>query len=126
MTAPAAPKRRWFAYLIGGVLTLIVGFVIYSGLSLSWAYSEGDRAGNLRKFSKKGWLCKTWEGEMAMSIQPGLSPEIWSFSVRDDRIVTQMNAALGKDVVLRYKEHVGVPTSCFGDTRYFVDSVAVR
>lgn len=126
MTAPSKPKKRWAAYLLGSILGLIVLFVIYSGLSLSWAYSEGERAGNLRKFSRKGWLCKTWEGEMAMSIQPGLSPEIWSFSVRDERITAQMNAALGKNVVLRYKEHVGVPSNCFGDTRYFVDSVAIR
>lgn len=126
MTAPARPKRRWAAYLIGSVLALIVLFVIYAGLTLSWSYSDGERAGNLRKFSRKGWLCKTWEGELAQSIAPGLAPEVWLFTVRDARVVPQISAALGKDVTLHYREHKGVPTSCFGDTPYFVDSIAVQ
>lgn len=126
MTAPAPKKRRWAAYLVGSVLALIVLFVIYAGLSLSWAYSDGERAGNLRKFSKKGWLCKTWEGELAQSIAPGLAPEVFLFTVRDARVAPQISAALGKDVTLHYREHKGVPTSCFGDTPYFVDSITVQ
>ncbi len=125
MTDPTTKKRRWPAYLLASVLALIVLFVIYAGLSLSWAYSEGERAGNLRKFSRKGWLCKTWEGEVAQSISPGLAPEIWRFTVRDARVVASVTAAVGKDVTLHYREHRGVPTSCFGDSPYFVDSVVV-
>ena len=126
MTDSTPPKkRRWLAYTLAGVVALVTLFVIYAGLSLSWAYSEGERAGNLRKFSRKGWLCKTWEGEVAQSISPGMAPEIWYFTVRDARVVPQIQAAVGRDVTLHCKEHRGVPTSCFGDTPYFVDSLEV-
>ena len=95
------------------------------GLALSWSYSEGERAGVLQKFSRRGWVCKTYEGELAMSIVPGVAPTIWDFSVRDEPVVPRLSAAIGKRVVLHYTEHRGVPTTCFGQTAYFVDSVAV-
>jgi hypothetical protein len=60
-----------------------------------------------------------------MSIVPGVTPTIWEFSVREDRAVPALNAAIGRRVVLHYKEHKGVPTTCFGHTPYFVDSVTV-
>ena len=107
------------------LLAPLVGFALYMWLVLSWSYSEGERAGILQKFSRKGWICKTYEGELAMSIVPGVTPTIWDFSVRDDAVVTQINEALGKRVVLHYKEHRGIPTNCFGDTNYFVHSVRV-
>jgi hypothetical protein len=97
---------------------------LYLWLVLAWAYSDGERAGILQKVSRKGWLCKTYEGELAISIIPGVTPTIWEFSVRDEHLITALNAALGKRVVLHYTEHRGVPT-CFGDTRYFVDSIRV-
>lgn len=110
--------------ILAGLLVAVIALgVIYTGLSFTWSYSEGERAGQLRKFSNKGWVCKTWEGEVAQSISAGLAPEVWKFSVRDDRIVKDMNAALGHNVTLHYKEHRGIPTSCFGETTYFVDSV---
>jgi hypothetical protein len=127
MTVTAAPKQRrrlWLALLALVVLPLVL-FTLYLGLAFSWSYSDGERAGILQKFSRKGWVCKTYEGELAMSIVPGVTPTIWEFSVRDERVVPQLSQALGKRVVLHYTEHPGLPTTCFGYTRYFVDSVAV-
>ena len=127
MTAPAAPLRRrrlWLILLAVPFLALL-GFTLYLALVLGWSYSDGERAGILQKFSRKGWVCKTYEGELAMSVVPGVAPTIWEFSVRDDRVVPQLSAAIGRRVVLHYTEHRGVPTSCFGHTDYFVDSVAI-
>ena len=100
-------------------------FSIYVGMALSWSYSEGDRAGILQKFSRKGWLCKTWEGELAMTTVPGVAPTLWTFTVRDDAVAKKVLEGLGQRVVLQYAEHRGVPTSCFGETAYYVDSVRV-
>ena len=107
------------------VLVPLLLFSLYAGLTLKWAYSAGVRAGILQKFSEKGWVCKTWEGELAMTTVPGVAPTLWSFTVRDAAVANQVAGALGKRVVLHYREHRGVPTQCFGDTPYFVDSIAV-
>lgn len=107
------------------VAVVVAAFVLYTLFVLHWSYSDGERAGILQKFSRKGWVCKTWEGELAMSIVPGVTPTIWDFSVRDGRVAQQMNAAVGKRVTLHYTEHRGVPTSCFAETNYFVDGVRV-
>ena len=94
-------------------------------MALSWSYSEGDRAGILQKFSNKGWVCKTWEGELAMTTVPGVAPTLWTFTVRDDAVAKKVLEGLGQRVVLQYAEHRGVPTTCFGETAYYVDSVRV-
>lgn len=103
----------------------IVLLVLYLWLVLSWTYSDGERAGILQKFSRKGWVCKTYEGELAIYIVPGVAPTIWDFTVRDDGVLPALNAALGKRVVLHYKEHRGVPR-CFGDTGNFVNRVRLQ
>jgi hypothetical protein len=108
--------------LIAVIVLPIVGLGLYLWVALSWAYSDGERAGILQKLSRKGWLCKTYEGELAISIIPGVTPTIWDFSVRDERVLADLNAALGKRVVLHYTEHIGIP-NCFGDTNYFVNRV---
>lgn len=95
----------------------------YAELTLHWSYSEGERVGILQKLSRKGWICKTNEGELALYIVSGVSPQLWSFTVRDDAVAKQLNAHLGERVRLHYSEHRGVPLSCFGDTQYFVDAV---
>lgn len=126
--APAArPRRRFRLWLLLLALLLVPAllFTLYVGGVFAFSYSEGERAGILQKFSRKGWLCKTYEGELAMSIVPGVTPTIWEFSVREDQVVPALNAAIGRRVVLHYKEHRGVPTTCFGHTPYFVDSVTV-
>jgi len=126
MTAsPGSTKRRLWPFLLALVVVPAVLFTLYLGMAFAWSYSDGERAGILQKFSHKGWLCKTYEGELAMSIVPGVTPTIWDFSVRDERVVPALRQAIGKRVVLHYTEHRGIPTTCFGHTNYFVDSVAV-
>lgn len=118
-------RRRFLLIGLAVFLVPLLLFSLYAGLTLKWSYSTGVRAGILQKFSDKGWVCKTWEGELAMTTVPGVAPTLWSFTVRDASVAKQVGAALGKRVVLHYREHRGVPTQCFGDTPYFVDSIAV-
>ena len=105
------------------VVALVVGGYIF--VVTKWSYSSGERAGWVQKFSKKGWLCKTWEGEMAMVSMPGSTSEKFFFTVWDDGVADQINKVMGKRVTLHYEEKVGIPTSCFGETRHFVTKVAV-
>ena len=100
-------------------------FALYLWAALSWNYSTGDRAGWVQKLSHKGWLCKTWEGEMAMVSLPGTTPEKFFFTIRDDAVASQVSQVMGKRVTLHYDEKVGLPTSCFGETRHFVNKVTV-
>lgn len=109
-----------------GIIFLIIFLVAgYTWITLNWSYSKGDRAGFVQKFSKKGWLCKTWEGELQMIPVPGTVPERFTFSVRDDAVAQKINGLLGRKVTLQYEQHKGVPTSCFGETEYFVTEVKV-
>jgi hypothetical protein len=100
-------------------------FVLYTWSALTWTYAAGERAGYVQKFSKKGWVCKTWEGELAMVAVPGSMPEKFYFTVRNDSVAALINQSLGKRVALHYRQHKGVPTSCFGETEYFVSDVKV-
>ena len=106
-----------------GLTALVLAAVLWTWFTLSWSYSDGERAGVLQKFSRKGWVCKTYEGELALYIVGGVAPEIWAFSVRDKAVVDQLNALVGERVRLHYTEHKGIPTSCFAETAYFVDGV---
>jgi len=113
---------------MGKILFALFGIPIaiatlYLGFVLNFSYSEGDRAGYLQKFSLKGWVCKTFEGELAMTTVPGVAPILWSFSVRNEDVANQINSQLGKKVTLHYREHRGIPTTCFGETGYFVERV---
>lgn len=121
MTIP----KRIFVVLLSLLAGAIALFALYTWFTLSWSYSEGERAGYLQKFSKKGWVCKTWEGEILLSSMPGAIPERFAFTVRDDALARQMMAAAGKRVVITYAQRKGVPSSCFGETEYFVEQVAV-
>ena len=107
--------------LAAGVL-LLAG---YTWMMLHWTYSSGERAGYVQKFSRKGWLCKTWEGEMALVSMPGTVAEKFYFTVRDDAVAARINESVGQRVSLNYRQHLGIPTRCFGDTQYFVDDVKV-
>ncbi len=126
--APPAPKRRrrwkWPAILLGIFVVLpVAAFAIWSAIALTYSYSDGDRTGFVQKFSKKGWVCKTWEGELSMVTLPGQAQERWAFSVRDDSIAGVIRAHMGNRMTLEYEEHRGVPTDCFAETSYFVVGV---
>lgn len=119
-------KRKTKLILLAVLLTPIALFVLYTWSALTWNYSEGERAGIVQKFSQKGWICKTYEGELAMTSVPGVMPVLWAFSVRNDEVAQQLRDGIGKYVALHYTEHRGIPGDCFGETDYFVDSVTVR
>jgi hypothetical protein len=105
------------------VVAVALLFAGYTWVVLHWSYSEGERAGYVQKLSKKGWLCKTWEGEIALITMPGQVAEKFYFSVRDDGVAQRINQSIGKRVSLTYEEHVGLPTSCFAETAFFVTGV---
>lgn len=106
-------------------VTLIALCAIYLWFSFTWSYSTGERAGYVQKFSKKGWVCKTWEGELSMMFLPSQVPEKFLFTVRDGAVADKLNRSLGKKVSLDYDQHKGLPTSCFGDTEFFVSGVKI-
>lgn len=111
---------------IAGVIILTIGiFALYTWAALTWSYSKGDRTGYVQKFSSKGWLCKTWEGELTMLPVQGMVPEKFIFSVRDDAVADSINRSMSKKLALTYEQHKGVPTSCFGESEYFVTAVKV-
>jgi hypothetical protein len=117
-------KRHWGIWLTLIFLVLPAALLAgYTWVTLHFAYSSGERAGYVQKISKKGWLCKTWEGELAMATLPGVIPQVFSFSVRDGAVADKIQRAAGQRVALSYEQHLGVPTSCFGETEYFVTGV---
>jgi hypothetical protein len=118
-------SRRLVLVLALMLLAAAAGFALWTWITLSWSYSDGERAGIVQKFSRRGWICKTEEGELALFIVSGIAPQIWYFSVRDAKIAEQINASVGRRVQLHYTEHPGVPTNCFADTPYYVDRVTV-
>src|SRR5256885_939970 len=107
------------------LVVLIAALAGYTWITLHWSYSDGERAGYVQKLSRKGWLCKTWEGEMAMVTMPGTVAEKFAFTVREPAVVAKLNANVGKRVALHYEQHKWIPSSCFGDSEYFVTGVRV-
>jgi hypothetical protein len=118
-------KSKIFLWFIVLTVAVVAGFAGYVWVALHWNYSSGERAGYVQKFSHKGWLCKTWEGELTMMAVPGSIPEKFLFSVRDDRVAGSINASMGKKVKIYYEQHKGVPTTCFGETEYYVTELKV-
>jgi hypothetical protein len=125
---PVPPPRRknWILRILA---VLVLGPVIVIGLwmaiALNYTYENGQHPGFVQKFSRTGWLCKTWEGELAMVNIPGAAPQIFRFSVRDEEVANQINSTMGRQVALSYQQHKGIPTSCFGETEFFVSNVRV-
>jgi hypothetical protein len=118
-------KSKVFLWFLIIVLLIVGAGAGYTWLTLTWSFSSGERAGYVQKFSHKGWLCKTWEGELAMVPVPGSIPEKFMFSVRSDVIAEQINRSMGKRVVLHYEQRKGVPTPCFGETEYHITGILV-
>lgn len=117
--------RKTLLILVGMILLVAMIFSAYIWVVLSWSYSTGERAGLMQKISRKGWLCKTWEGELLLTSMPGAIPEKFEFSVRDEALANQLIEHTGQKLILTYAQHKGIPTSCFGDTEYFVEKMAV-
>lgn len=113
----------YFFGLLAAALLLLAG---YTWAMLHISYSDGERAGYLQKFSSRGWVCKTWEGEILLTSMPGAIPEKFEFSVRDDQVAADLSAATGKRVVLSYAQHKGVPSQCFGETEYYITKVTIQ
>jgi hypothetical protein len=123
---PAFDSRRprrwlWRLALFIPLLAIAIGGA-WTWFTLSWSYSEGERAGVLQKFSRKGWICKTYEGELAQYIVGGVAPTIWYFSTRDADLARELSKNVGRQVRVHYSEHRGVPSNCFAETPYFAES----
>jgi hypothetical protein len=119
-------RRHWGKLLVAAIILIpVVGITLWTAIALGYSYSSGERVGYLNKFSKKGWLCKTYEGEIAMVNLPGQLAGTFEFTVRDDSIAALINKAQGQRVAVSYTQHKGLPTSCFGETDYFVKGVKV-
>jgi hypothetical protein len=111
--------------LLLAVAALLLLGALYFWAAWTWSYSSGERAGWVQKLSNKGWVCKTWEGELSLVSLPGSTPEKFLFTLHDDTVAADITRVMGKRVTLHYEEKVGLPGSCFGDTRHFVTKVTV-
>jgi hypothetical protein len=118
-------RHRWKIILFGFLAVVVGAGSLWTFITLTFSYSDGDRVGYVQKFSHRGWICRTWEGELAMTPVPGATPTIFPFTVRDDDTVKRIKDAEGKRVALHYKEKRGVPSSCFGETNYFISDIRV-
>jgi len=133
--APATPvplvtPRKSFARRNWGKLTLVIllgvpaaGLSIWTAVAMTYTYSSGERAGFVQKMSRKGWLCKTWEGTLYTDIARGFRSDSFNFTTRSDSIAQLVDSLSGKRVAVRYDQHVGLPTSCLGDSQYFVTGI---
>ena len=121
---PGFLRRHWGKLALGGLLVIPAAVLaVWTAITLTFAYSRGERVGFAQKISEKGWLCRTWEGELTMNALPGAAPEKFYYTVRDDSLAQAIQALDGRRVVLEYEQHRGVPFSCFGETDYFVKGV---
>ena len=112
--------------LVLSLVALLLLIAAWLAFAWRWSYSEGERAGWVQKFSHRGWICKTWEGEQALVSLPGTSTvEKFQFTVHDEATAAAINKVMGKRVNLHYEQKVGLPGSCFGETRYFVTGVTL-
>ena len=124
VAGPGFVRRHRIKIVLLGLVAVLVGVAaLWTLITLTFSYSDGDRIGYVQKFSRKGWICRTWEGELAMTPVPGATPQMFYFTVREDRVAKEIAALEGKKIALHYKEKKGLPSSCFGDTSYFISDV---
>ena len=118
-------NKNTIKIFLGLIVLPALLFSLYTWASLNWVYSSGERAGYVQKFSLKGYLCKTWEGEIVLVSMPGTQAEKFLFTVQDEALTKKLNDSMGLRVKIHYQEHKGIPSSCFGETAYFVDDLIV-
>ncbi|MBC3785003.1 hypothetical protein [Spirosoma utsteinense] len=111
------------------LLFLLVIFGVLYALT-GWSYSDGERAGTISKFSRRGFVFKTYEGVLNVGGFSGetgsLTPQYFDFSVKEDNIATQITNAVktGQRVTLHYEEKIlRLPWN--GDTKYYITSVEI-
>jgi hypothetical protein len=126
--APARPptffrRHRWKIVPLVVLLFALGGAALWTLITLKFSYSSGDRIGYVQKLSRKGWICRTWEGELAMTPVPGSTPQIFTFTIPDAAVAKKVADLEGKKVALHYQEKRGIPSSCFGDTNYYIVDV---
>ena len=119
-------SKRMIFLIASIVLLPILCFAMDAWVVLTWSYSKGERAGYVQKMSKKGWVCKTWEGEMALVTMPGTVAEKFYFTIKDESLAQRINKLVGKRMAILYEQHKGIPSSCFGETEYFATDVKVE
>lgn len=115
---------RFFTYLL--VFVLLIFGILY--LLTGWSFSDGERAGTVSKFSRRGYLFKTYEGVLNVGGFSGetgsLTPQFFDFSVKDDLVAKQITDAVksGQRVTLHYEEKIlRLPWN--GDTKYYITTV---
>ena len=86
-------------------------------------YSEGERSGELVKFSKKGLVCKTWEGQMNTGGVSNGAANTWEFTVEDEGVAKILQNKLGQKIDVNYKQEV-MTGPCRSETNYFVKSTS--
>ena len=122
---PGSKKFPWKTWLFTLFMMPFLGFALWTWGTLSYVYARGERSGFVQKISQKGWVCKTWEGELAMANLPGTLPQIFEFTVRNDAVAHQIEKTIGQRVSISYEQHRGIPLRAFGDTQYFITNVRV-
>lgn len=121
---PPKRRRRWGLIALGLLVGLPLALMaLWTWITLSYSYSRGERVGYAQKISQKGWVCKTWEGELAIANVPGQLQEKFEYSVRNDSVAAEISRLEGERISLSYEQHRFVPFSCFGETEYFATGV---
>lgn len=114
--------KRFILILLGLAILSGVIFVWVSG----WTFSEGTRAGELIKVSRKGVVFKTYEGQINLggfeSDAEGIVGNIWAFSTTDEKVYKRLQELEGKKIKLHYKQRYK-PMVWQGKTEYFVEKV---
>jgi hypothetical protein len=118
-------RIKKFLKWLGIILIPIILFVAYTFFTLHWVYSSGERIGFVQKISQQGFICKTYEGEQVLVTVPGTQAEKFFFTAKNEAIYRKINETNGQRVRLLYQQHKWIPTSCFGDTEYFVYDVKI-
>jgi hypothetical protein len=118
--------KKFLSWLILVVIIVLAALVYWKYF---FTYSEGYRAGLLQKFSKKGVVFKTYEGEMILSSvrsnrDIAIASEKFFFSAKTEDVANKLNQLQGEYIVVHYREKNGV-LPWVGETRYLVDSVKI-